>query len=89
MKEFKVSTISQNTYCFTVKSTSKGGIICDIKDNDGKLIKDVWVSNKNFVECVTTDNVYKIEFVEKPLNTIKYFLNVYTIQLSRNTPCQF
>lgn len=86
MKEFRVSTISQNVYGFTVKSTSKGGVICNVKDNNGRTYENVWVSNKNFVECVATDSVYKLEFVEKPLRTLNYFLNVYTVQLSRNMP---
>lgn len=89
MKEFTFSTREEYRYCLTFLRTAKSGIICNIKTGTGKTYENVYVSNKNFVECIATDIVYKIEFVDKPLKGIQYFLNVYTIQLSRNTPCQF
>ena len=89
MKEFSFTALNSNKYCLTVLRTTKSGVICNVKDGFGKTFKDVFVSNKNFVECIATENVYKVELVEKPLKGINYFMDVYTIQLSRNTPCQF
>lgn len=86
MKEFSFSTIDGNKYCLTVLRTSKSGVVCNVKDNYGKTIEDVYISNKNFVECVATDTVYKVEFVEKQLKCFKCFMNVYTVQLSSIVP---